>query len=300
MVTSDTVVGLVGAGVLLVALVGVFVYESQAGKAETGDLQNAMYNAVASGRVVLVAPQGMTNAQTGQCVPPTGQTMCTPARTEVNLEVTGLPTVTNVYYVAFLENPGATTGRYFTVGKLDASGNKYAISKTTTDNNAQRTRLIVSLESTQTPSEPRLAFITKDGLTSGAGGNTVDETRSVTFMGAAANHTLEFRPGSGGTNVTATLNDVPLRTGLEYRGWLVTENETGLFYTFVGNFTYDRGLLGGNTTTNGTITGDVPGLKNDYNRFVVTLESSSAAFNSARPGGPGVAVADYNPPPAAS
>lgn len=300
MVSSDTVVGLVGAGVLLVALVGVFVYESQAGKAETGDLQNALYNAVATGRVVEVAPQGTTDPQTGQCVPSPPQTMCTPARTEVNLEVTGLPTITNVYYVVFLENPGATTGRYYTVGKMDASGNKYAISKTTADNNAQRSRLIVSLETTQAPTEPRLAFITKDGLTQGTAGNSVQETRSVNFMGAAANHTLEFRTASGGTNLTASLNDVPLRSGMEYRGWLVTENETGLFYTFVGNFTYDRGLLGGNTTTDGTISGVVPGLKNDYNRFMVTLESTSAAFNATRPGGPGVAVADYNPPPVAS
>lgn len=280
MVASDTVVGLVGAGILLVALVGVFIYESRQG-GSSDDLVTEMYSAQGSGSgTQFIAQSGTPNPVTGACAP---MTMCTPASTSVNLRFEGLPSPGALKYVVYLTGGGSP----FKVGSLAASGNAYAIDQTTPQDNTNKNTVAVSLERGEGGATPGYV------LFSFPAPGSVPSTVAPNFLGTTGNHTLAFRPVGGNVNVSATLVDIPMKAGLAYRGWLLTENESGMSYTFVGNFTHAAGHDPNATTMNGTVAGEVPGARGDYSEFLITLEAEGGAIGET-PGGPAVIVSRFN------
>jgi len=109
MVASDTVVGLVGAGILLVALVGVFVYESQQGGGGSGDLQGGVYEVTSNGSAQNRAGTGtQTGPPANTCVPPAGSQTCTTPQTSVDLTLDGLPDPRDAKYVVFADGTFVT------------------------------------------------------------------------------------------------------------------------------------------------------------------------------------------------
>jgi hypothetical protein len=281
MVASDTVVGLVGAGILLVALVGVFVYESQQGTGSE-ELKNAVYPTKTDGSVAYVAGTG-TQVAMGRCVATPPQTQCTPAKATVDVKFTGLPSPGNLHYVVYLEGGGQDQ----LIGEATASGASYATGAKSVDgdHSAQKT-LVVSLESVASAAAPTMKILSKD-VGSGAVSGSVD----VMFIKTTGNHTLSF----SGSSVDATLRGLPMKDAFTYRGWLVKENSTGLAYVFVGNFTADAAAANSSAgaTQSGHIKGTIKGVKSDYTRFIVTYESKTAPIGM-KPAGPPVIKADYN------
>lgn len=110
MVASDTVVGLVGAGILLVALVGVFIIESKE-PASTGmkELADSGVALTATGSFVSDPKETPVNPARPDVCPPDNavppSTFCSPANTNITLTVTGLPALPEGgAYAAFFVN----------------------------------------------------------------------------------------------------------------------------------------------------------------------------------------------------
>jgi hypothetical protein len=280
MVASDTVVGLVGAGILLVALVGVFVYESQQGGIETPELADAHYETTRSGTITTTAQTGQAAPVTGACQPPA----CTPASTSVNLEITGLPDVGGLKYVVFLTGSGSP----YNAGALGKSGEKWTISNSASgvDNSGKNT-VVVSLEKTTSATSPGWPIMTF--ATSAASGSGM-----AMFIESSGNHTLSLTPSGNQLNVSAMIDDVPDKSGYEYHGWLKTETADGVTYTHVGKFGHPTGAdehaMGKEDLV---LAMNVNGTANDYNEFWVTIEASGS-MPGTTPGGPAVIKAAYN------
>lgn len=278
MVASDTVVGLVGAGILLVALVGVFVYESQA-QDEGSSLQNAKYSTKVDSAVAHQAGTG-TQLPAGQCAPTPPATECQVARSTVDVTFTGLPMPGNLHYVVFLEGGGQSVA----VGEATASGMSFKTgSKTVNGDHSTKDSIVLSLEPSASASAPTWKI-----LTVGTRGGDAE----ARFIAGSGNHTLSFSAVGPNTAVEARLDDVENKTGYTYRGWMVKETDSGTNYTFVGNFSRDASA--GGPGMDGTISGTVPGARMDFNRFIVTIEQESSGIG-LRPAGPPVIRADYNP-----
>ena len=262
MVASDTVVGLVGAGILLVALVGVFVYESRQGGIESPGLNDADYMLTGKGSVETTAQQG--EAPQGNCVP---QLMCTPASTVVNVEITGLPQVGSLKYVVFLTGGSGS----YNAGVLAPSGEKWTLSKTDPVDQSARTTVVISLEKSATATSPGFPIIT---FPKGA----VPANPTDNWLGETGNHTLSLTPSGSMLNVSATIDDVPDKNGYEYHGWLKTETDDGVSYTHVGKFGHPAGVdehaMGMEDLV---LAMNVNGTANDYNEFWVTIEPTGTA-----------------------
>jgi hypothetical protein len=284
MVASDTVVGLVGAGILLVALVGVFVYESQQGQGSDAELKNANYVVSSTGTTYQnVQGTGQQVPQANQCVnnPPTQP--CTVQGAQVEVKLTGLPSPGNLHYVVFIDGSPDTRA----VGEATASGQTYAIgSKKVNGNFGANPKLSVCLESSGSATS-----CTWKIASYAVSGSTVAPTADAMFISGSGNHTVSFTASGSNTNVNARLDNLQNKTGYTYRGWMVKDTDSGRNYTFVGNFTPDAGSTG--NEMDGSITGSFAGKRLDFNRFIVTIEPQSASIG-IKPAGPAVIVADYN------
>ena len=284
MVASDTVVGLVGAGILLVALVGVFVYESQQGKGDGAELKNASYNVKTQGSSYQNVPgTGQQVPGANQCVnnPPT--TPCTVQGAQVDIKLAGLPMPGNLHYVVFIEGSPDTRP----VGEATPSGQNYVTgNKKVNGNFGSSPKLALCLEPTGGATS-----CTWKISTFAVNGGTIAAESDAKFITSTGNHTLSFTAVGTRTDVRAHIDNVQNKTGYTYRGWVVKETDSGLNYTFVGNFTADAGATA--TEMDATMTGTFAGARLDFQRFIVTIEPTNAT-PGLRPAGPPVIVADYN------
>ncbi len=279
MVASDTVVGLVGAGILLVALVGVFVYESRQGGLETPELMDAEYASARTGSVSSTAGTGTPAPVTGACQAPA----CTLPSTNVQLEFTNLPDPGGLKYVVFLTGGSSA----YNAGPLGKSGEKWTLGKTDQTNNADKNTVVVSLEKSASATSPGFALFSFP--TSGVAG-----TSTFKFLGETGNHTISLTPSGNMLNVSAMIDDVPDKSGYEYHGWLKTETANGVNFTHVGKFGHPAGAdehaMGKEDLV---LAMNVNGTSADYTEFWVTIEATGAMPGDA-PGGPAVITAAYN------
>ena len=284
MVASDTVVGLVGAGILLVALVGVFVYESRQGGIEATELEDAEYASARSGTITSTAG---TSAPGGQPCPAGSPTqVCTPPSTQVTLEFTNLPDPGGLKYVVFLTGSGSP----YNAGPLGKSGEKWTLSKTDQTDNSNKNTVAVSLEKSATATSPGFTIMTFP--TSAVKGTSV-----VRILGETGNHTLSLTPSGNQLNVSAMIDDVPDKSGYEYHGWLKTETADGVTYTHVGKFGHPAGedehAMGKEDLV---LARNVNGTSSDYNEFWVTIEPTGTVLDmqAPKPGGPAVITSAFN------
>lgn len=284
MVASDTVVGLVGAGILLVALVGVFVYESRQGGIDDAELENAVYSVDRTGTVTTSAG---TSAPGGTGCPAGSPTqLCTPPSTSVQLEFTNLPNPGGLKYVVFLTGGGSP----YNAGALGPSGEKWTLSKTDQSDNSNKNTVVVSLEKSATATSP--GFTIFSFPTSGVKG-----TSTVNILGETGNHTISLSPSGNQLKVSAMIDDVPDKSGYEYHGWLKTETANGVNWTHVGKFEHPAGedshAMGKEDLV---LAKNVNGTSSDFNEFWVTLEPTGITISTEapKPGGPAVITSMYN------
>lgn len=277
MVASDTVVGLVGAGILLVALVGVFVYESQAVEGGSADLKNVAPSATASGKVLYDAATG-TRPQPGVCVPPTGETTCKDAQTGFDFTVKGLPPARGLLYVGYVQD-GAN---FILVGKGQCmpSECKFTKPKATLDKGAV-TKLIISLERAEVPAPTYV--LAEFPIANREASGTV----TVNFLGTTGEHRLSFNSLGKDSEVSAVLKGVPNKSYV-YHGWMAKQVGANTNYTYLGAFRADNPNA---TSYNATLRQNIAGGKADYLGLVVTFEIDAKAKTS--PGGPNVIEALY-------
>lgn len=278
MVASDTVVGLVGAGVLLVALVGVFVYESSAVEGGTAELTNFSGTATGSGKVDYTAATGTRPDPTRPdvCIPPSPQQPCAKAQTGFDFTVKGLPIPRGLSYVGFV--PDGTS--YIVIGKgsCTATDCKFVKPKSDMDKGSV-TKFIVSLERGDAASPTYI--ITEFAIAN----REISGTQPINFLGETGTHALSFNSLGSDSEVSAVLRNVPNK-GFVYHGWMVKVNGTSVDYRYVGAFGANNG-----TTYNATLRGEIAGGKADYLGFVVTLEADGKA--RTMPGGPEIITAYY-------
>lgn len=282
MVASDTVVGLVGAGILLVALVGVFVYESRQGGIVGTELDDAEYSSDRSGTVSSSA--GTAGPGGAPC--PAQVPTCTPASTQVTLEFTNLPDPGGLKYVVFLTGGGSP----YNAGTLGKSGEKWTLSKTDPTDNTDKNTVVVSIEKSATATSPGFTIMSFPT-------NSVKGTSQVKILGETGNHTLSLTPSGNQLNVSAMIDDVPDKSGYEYHGWMKTEDENGVKWTHVGKFGHPAGedehAMGKEDLV---LAQNVANTTADYNEFWVTIEPTGTVLNmqAPKPGGPAVITSVFN------
>lgn len=271
MVASDTVVGLVGAGILLIALVGVFIVESGGGPA-TGELEAASFSLQSAGSYASSASGGTTPPQV--CALNPAAPGCTGPSTEVHLTLSGLPKIGNSYYVAFLTGGGNPAEL---LGQLTESGTDHKLDAESAEDTTGFTELIVTVEATATPTAPNTALTVYQKAISGGTADLAGTANSNATMGQGE---VRLNQAGGGVQVSATLEDVANMTGVTYRAWFVEGDMANATYSFVGNFTF-----GGSNATQATLTETVDGIQlADQGWFWVTFEGTAAP--GTKPGYP--------------
>lgn len=273
MVASDTIVGLVGAGILVVALVGVFVYES--GAAGTEFEAHAFDPAVTSKGTATLTPAMGTPIQ-----PPVGAAVCNETancrlpRTVVNFEATGLPLLSGLNYVAFLTQ--ASHEKPIVLGALSYSQGRYSITYDQGQDQQQSSikNFVVSLEKTQNPSAPTLIVYERGDLAANQA-NDLSQGRKVGL--STGTHSVRLDDSPGNVQAEMTFDGLANRTGLEYRAWLKRGDMT---YDHLANYT-------GSTLTgpilSGALVGGASGSVEDFDEFLLTLENPVSRVD--KPGG---------------
>lgn len=261
MVASDTVVGLVGAGILLVALVGVFLYES--GEIGT-DLD---VTAFTPSLAVDSNSKTVLKAQTGQailnplggsnCTPPA----CTPPRTEAYFNATGLPAMTDLLYVGWL----STGTAHANLGALTytQAQNRHSLSYVRSEDRTSMNQFLVSLEKGASATQPSLAVYSKPVKTNPD--TTVLTDGSLAALGGGT-HRVHVDDSTGNVQATVTYEGLANYTqvGFQYRAWLKKADGT---YDHLANYTDFPAA---------EVAGGAPGTVQDWAEFVVTLENPTS------------------------
>ena len=281
MVASDTVVGLVGAGILLVALVGVFIVESRTTSTNT-DLEANSYETKVSGDVWSNRQTGTVNPANGACVAP----LCAPARTSANLTLDDAPTLgSRAFYVAFLTKAGGSDP--YLLGKLDASGASYKINLAPNAQDRQAWEsVLITLENSATPTTPsdRAVVAVKYGPITGDG--EANDKKPVagngTFSLASGTAKSSLRVSGGSLTGDVSLAGATNHSGFGYRLWFRSNTTQGINYTFAGNLSGDA--------TKTSLSVNVQGTFDDFDQMLVTLEAVDEPTTgpAIRPGGPTV------------
>ena len=266
MVASDTVVGLVGAGILLVALVGVFVYESGQGGGGPTDLKPGTYEFTASGKASNRAASGTRVPMSQTCAP--GQT-CVDPQTSVDLTLKGLPDPRGARYVLYADG--------VLMGALEKKGaDNYTTNGVKELPNQQKTSITVYLEpsGTQaTPSGPKV--FEKTGITTTE--STITGNGTFTIFSSGATLAVSY---ANGNNITVTLNGATTYNNFVYRAWMVKEDAAGKTFTHIENGTMETGAI--------KIQGTVPQSVGSYTYLLVTLDPRTM-FDASAPKGADVA-----------
>jgi hypothetical protein len=256
MVANDTIVGLVGAGILVVALVGVFFYEAQ-NVPDMSQLAPTSYTVEGTGQSNFV-PAGTPPAGL-PCNPPV--TTCPPARFYLNLTVTGLPLVNplDLYWAVFLKEGG----QMGFLGNLDAQG---SLKHQSASDHPSAEAVVVSLERTNPPSAATLHVLTIP-YTKG----TLSAKANVSFAPKDVEQSLTITASGQRIDIQGTLKDLEGRPGMEYRVWLLSKEATPKYY-YAGNIS---------TPASGTFTGKVSisfrdGPSEGFSQVVIDLENTAS------------------------
>lgn len=256
MVASDTLVGLIGAGVLLVALAGVFVFESR-DTSVTKTLALAGHEATPSGSIKITLGTGQ------QLPPPVG---CVPANTcsngaDLDLTLKGLTAVRGdkANYVAMLTGAGKDA---LVFGPLAASGGDYKASGHK-DNVQGYDKLVVSYETDAAPKQPSHLVVYEKPVNTGTAGEQKLDNK-FTFSLTGGSGTAKFNDAENGLQVDVTLRGLENHSGYQYRVWVHDEQGGTAGYRFVGNMT----LAG----QDATLSRGVDGSTAKYEHVFVTLE----------------------------
>lgn len=278
MVASDTLVGVIGAGILLVALAGVFVFESRDTSVNKDFAVAETAVAAKDPSSVVITPGGGTRPQPGVCLPQ--PTPCTDQSITLKLTLGNLPIVdaaSKGTYVASVTGAGKTA---IVFGPLVAAGDDFKIDQAKNNPDLSGyTTVVVSYETTATPSAPSDVHVFEKAFTA-TGTSDLKGTFAAKMTAGTAKATL--RDTDAGVQVDVTASGLANHTGFVYRVWLHTDGQD-VGYAMVGT------LTAGNTT----LSGSAGGKAADYDHVMITVEPSgfAPAKTAAATGGPNAFVA---------
>lgn len=261
MVASDTVVGFVGAAILLVALIGVFVYESKAPAEDSLNLERKTMELAGDGSASL---RGQEPAQPPiPCNPAVPQTCRAPA-TAIFLNLTGLPMVgQDLHFVAFLKKSDGA----LRLNELTQTAGKHSLSYTDSQDRTayQQGQLVVTLELASNPDTPSNIPVYSKSL---AGARTDLGVPAAPFTLATGNHTVKLQEGDSGLRVTIEFAGLANYSGYDYRVWAF-KGQNATEFTFEGNVTEGAGSFDATTSF------VLGGSRSDWT-ILVTLENEKA------------------------
>jgi hypothetical protein len=255
MVASDTIVGIVGATILVVALAGVFIYESNQPAPETTvPAQQYLVNATGTAT--------FTEADAGTPLP----TDDVAASSDVTMQVSNLPVLRGgeLYYAAFLVHGSDDV---LLMDTLEAAANRYTL-QWEDDEYYDGTAVRVSLETTSNPSAPALLLF-EAPIDAGS----ISASNNLTLASSAdATTSLSVSKSGGSTSVAGTLEDLQAYDGLMYRVWLREESGAGARFVAVANISMPQGVNGtfDHELETTTVAGD------GWNRIEISLEKAGS------------------------
>jgi len=277
MVASDTLVGLVGAGILLVALAGVFVFESKQ-TSTTKDVVAVTYNEeTKQSTLTYTAPSGVVNPLTGGCAV---QGQCQPAKVKVAVSLENapeLPGPSGLYYVASLKE-GA---KALVLGSLTFNNGKYTLNSDDKTVDSSYTSFLVSLERTKTPATPSALVVFTKAVTVGTtAGSNADLNQKAALDWGQGSAEARLAETDQGLQVDLTFKGAKNYTsaGYVYRAWL-HDAQQSIGYVFLGNLT---------NSESSTLSVVASGSIDTYEHLFVTLEpkDSPTPMRAATAGGP--------------
>ncbi len=218
MVASDTLVGIVGAVILTVALVGVFVYEANAPGGDTG-FSSSGFSVTADGST------SYTPADDGDLPIPDDDT---PEQYTFQCTISNLPELAGgeLYYGVFLRK---SSGNVF-LDTLTKSGSDYSINYDEEADHSDATAAIITLETSQNPSSPGVILFNA----------TIGSNGDVSFSGnvslaLSAGQSLSVSQSGDSISVSGTLSNLPVHDGFMYRVWAQDDASGGATWRVVAN-----------------------------------------------------------------
>jgi hypothetical protein len=262
MVASDTLVGIVGAVILTVALIGVFVFEASSGS-DAQEVPARGYAASSSGSLEYTAPT------TGppDCQPPVIE--CTAEETTVTMSVQNLPELRggDLHYGAFLRKPSQN----LFMDTLTKSGANYQLEWSDDADHQDAEAVVVTLETTATPGGLGIVLFNA----SVASGGSISFSGNVT-LAQVASQALVVSEGGDAATVTGALTELRDLDGYEYRIWLHDDGASGSVWRLVQNISMPDEAPGGTFTASvdGSVSGPTDG---GYDNIWVSLERADSA-----------------------
>lgn len=258
MVASDTLVGIVGAVILTIALVGVFVYEANAPGGENA-FSSSSFSVMADGSTSYTpADDGGTPA------PITNDD--TPEQYTFECTISNLPELAGgeLYYAVFLQK---SSGNVF-LDTMTKSGSDYTINYDEEADHSDADAAIVTLETTQNPSSPGIILF---NATIGSNGD-VSFNGSVSLALSEAQR-LSVSQSGDAISVSGTLSNLPVHDGFMYRVWALDDASGGATWRVVANISMpDSGA-----TFSPTVEGSASAQTEDgFDRVFISLESADS------------------------
>lgn len=255
MVASDTLVGIVGAVILTIALIGVFVYEANAPGG--GDaMTSSSYSVAADGSTdYQAASQG--TALPGDETPEQYTFQCT---------ISNLPELAGgeLYYGVFLRK---SSGNVF-LDTLTKSGADYTINYDEEADHSDATAAIITLETSQNPSSPGVILFNA----------TIANNGDISFSGnvsLALSDTQSLSVSQSGDSiaVSGTLSNLPVRSGFMYRVWAVDDASGGATWVIISNITMPDSGATFSPSADGSASAET---EDGFDRLFVSLERADS------------------------
>lgn len=261
--TRDTVVGILGAIVIVTASIGLFIVEGRSGPATHG-LATSEVVVEATGSYEETRATG-TVGPGGTCIPDAPQTACTPARSKATMRFGGLPQVPGAHYVAFLDREDGAPVR---LGALAVEGDTRFLSWEEATDGRSFTTLIVTLHTGPEPAGPNGLVVYQDRFGPVEPGSEARFADTyIAMLGSGEGQVTVDQIGAVEVSATAdaTLSGARLPDGWTFRAWFLEERAGTAGATDLGPF---------ETIGDGTHVLDSRVERvdlSDQRRFVVTL-----------------------------
>lgn len=255
MVASDTLVGIVGAVILTIALIGVFVYEANAPGG--GDaLTSSSYGVTATGS------SEYQPADEGGVLP--GDE--TPERYTFDARISNLPELIGgeLYYGVFLQK---SSGNVF-LDTMTRSGSDYTISYEEEADHSDARAAIITLETSQNPRSPGVILFNA----------TIANNGDVTFSGNVSlalsdTQSISVSQSDGTIAVSGTLSNLPVRSGFMYRVWAVDDASGGATWVVVSNISMPDSGATFSPSVDGSASAET---EDGFDRLFVSLEGADS------------------------
>lgn len=255
MVASDTLVGIVGAVILTIALIGVFVYEANAPGG--GDaMSSSTYSVTADGS------QSYEEGDPG--APPVVDP--TPGVYTLECTVRDVPELqgSELHYAAFLRKPSDTVF----AGTLSKSGANYECDYTSSEDHTDAERLIITLETSQNPSSPGVILFNA----------TIANNGDISFSGNVSlalsdTQSISVSQSGDSISVSGTLSNLPVRSGFMYKVWAVDDASGGATWVVVSNISMPESGATFSPSVDGSASADT---EDGFDRLFVSLEKANS------------------------